>query len=148
MIDLIEITKPATFTYNSATGKTTCTIKYKNINVIGEAQCHPDDNDMQSERVGCYIAEMRAAIKYLQHIKNNELRPKLEALQHLESVYTVSPHCDNDSYELKILRRHIRLTLRELATAQNEIAMVKQNLKEYINLKDNLYKKIRKDKTH
>lgn len=148
MIDLIEITKPASFSYDSATGKTTCIIKYKNTEFVGEAQCHPDDNDMQSERVGCYIAEMRAAIKYLQHIKNNELRPKLEVLQHLESVYTVSPHCDNESYELIILRRQIRFVLRELATAQNEIAMVKQNLKEYIDLKDKLYQKIRKDKNH
>lgn len=146
MIDLLSIESPATYSYDPATGKSICHMQYKNEIFIGEATCHPHDTDMMSERVGCYIAEVRAAIKCTQFIKNHELRPALQALKHLESIYKTSPQCDENSKEFLMLRRQIQQVQKQLAAAQNEIALLKQNLKEYIDAKDKIYNKIRKDK--
>ena len=70
-------------------GQTLCVIEYKDHYFIGQAHCHPDDEDFMSEKTGCFIAESRAHQKYLKFVKNCEILPKLEALNHLKSTLAV-----------------------------------------------------------
>jgi hypothetical protein len=39
-----------------------CDLTYNNLTFTGVATCHPEDEDMKSERTGYFIAEMRANI--------------------------------------------------------------------------------------
>ena len=64
-------------------GQTLCVFEYKDHYFVGQAHCHPDDEDFMSEKTGCFIAESRAHQKYLKFVKNCEIFPKLEALNHL-----------------------------------------------------------------
>ena len=52
------------YKYDSHNKTSICEMIYDNKTFIGTAQCHPDDEDVASERVGAIIAESRAAIKY------------------------------------------------------------------------------------
>ena len=42
-----------------------CYLKYENITFYGESKCHPEDEDMKSERTGCFIAECRANLQLM-----------------------------------------------------------------------------------
>lgn len=51
------------FTWDEESGSAICIIKdEKNRVFIGEAICHPDDQDMISERTGCELAFRRAKL--------------------------------------------------------------------------------------
>lgn len=111
---------------------------------IGEAICHEDDYDMCSRRTGQEIAFARAKIKHMQHIKNNEIKPKLDALKHLYGCMAHSSKFNPESYENTMLQRQIRLLEFDLATINEMIKYERENLKTYINDKDRMYKHIRK----
>ena len=57
----------------------TSEIKYNNITFTGDAKCLPEDKDFESERTGCFIAEVKANIKKLKYIRKN-LRQELKGL--------------------------------------------------------------------
>ena len=59
-------------------GWATCTIYDHDTKFYGAAKCHPDDEDMKNRLAGQNIAEARASIQYLKHIRDNELRPQLK----------------------------------------------------------------------
>lgn len=77
-------------------GMTICTLRDKSNNVVhGYAYCHPDE-PQPSERVGEYIATIRAEIKYYKFIRKNELRPQMKALEH---VYTCISNTNSKLYD-------------------------------------------------
>lgn len=120
-----------------------CYLYDQNMVFVGEATCHEDDLDMASERTGCYIAEGRAIIKRLQHIKNNIIKPELKALKNALNVLNQSSKCNPKSQEIRILRKQIKVKENDLATVKAEIAMEKQYLSDYIKNKEIIYNKIR-----
>lgn len=134
------------FYYDKNDAITRCEIIYKNRVFVGEAICHVDDFDFKSETTGCFIAECRAEINKLRHVRNNELKPALQALKHTYGLYVQNKNYNPDSHESKILYKQIQLTNFNLITVNQEIAKLRKTLKDYIDGKEKLYQKIRKAK--
>lgn len=128
------------FHFHDEKGEALCIIEDKNHYFYGLATCHPNDEDFMSERTGCYIAELRARIKHLKHIKNNEIIPQINALKHV--ISTLGPKAEGE-YTYRRLVRELRNLEEELANCINIIADTQDYIKTYIEQKDNLYKKIR-----
>lgn len=120
-----------------------CVIKDgKNI-FTGQAHCHPEDQDFQNKLTGSIIAEARAEIAQFQHIRDNELRPQLKALQQLYYSMNHSKHFNPKSYEAKMLTRAIKRTEEELDITRAAIARLRAETNQFITDKDNLYKTLR-----
>ena len=137
------ITSKAEYTYDVETGRAIYTIKYNGLNFCGEAHCHPDDLDFGSERAGLSIAEARATIEFLRFLRDYEFKPQLKILKHLQANMCNSKNYNPISYEAKMLRSQIRVIENELATISNAIANEKKYLKDYIDGKDKLFKRLR-----
>lgn len=134
------------FIYND--GKAICTLQDKYGNIYqGEAQCHPDDMDMESEKTGCEIAFKRAKIKLYQAYKN-EIEIKIKAIHDLYYSLNQSKSFNENSYENKMIQRQLRLLQFDLITAKEIIATERKFLKEYIDSKENFYKCIRANRKH
>ena len=118
-------------------------LKHKELEFVGEAFCHPEDRDMASERTGLCIAEARAIIAQLVHKRNNELIPQLKILKHLYHNTSSSGNFNEKSYEAHMMRSQIHAIENQLTAINNEIAAERKHLKEYIDLKDKVYKRIR-----
>lgn len=131
------------YSWIEAAGKATCTITVKGKEFIGVAYCHPDDEDMKSQKTGQFIAEMRATVAYLTHVRDNELKPQLSALNQLYSNMKFSKKFNPNSYENYMLQRQIQLITSELTTIKQNLVLLKQGIKEYIKGKDNFYEAIR-----
>lgn len=131
------------FNYDKETGIAQCLIKYNGIYCDGEARCHPDDMDFESERVGLTIAEARANIKVLRFIRDYEIKPQLKILTHLYSNMKTSKSFNPISYEAKMVRSQIRAIEKELATINNGIADEQKFVMDYIAGKDKMYKRLR-----
>lgn len=110
---------------------------------IGEAKCHPDDQDLESELVGYSIASKRAVLRILKHHVKNELRPTLKTFNHLYDSMRQSKHFNYKSYEAKRIYRTIKDIEEEINTFKEMIKNTEEELKEYIISKDNLRTKIR-----
>ena len=121
----------------------TCILTYKGAEFRGVAYCHPDDEDFASERVGLSIAECRANIAFLRHIRDNEIKSQLRVLNHLIANMKNSKHYNPISYEMKMLRSQVRVIEKDLAAINNAIADERKFLKDYIDGKDKLFKKLR-----
>ena len=129
--------------YSYVNGSAVYVITYNGYRFVGEATCHPDDMDFASERVGLTIAEARANIKVLRHIRDCEIRPQLKVLNHLLSNMKTSKYYNPISYEATMLRSQIRAIEKELAAINNEIADEQKFIKDYVSGKDKLYKRLR-----
>ena len=129
--------------YSYTDGFATYVIKYNNQKFKGEAVCHPEDKDFESSRVGLTIAESRANIQVLRHIRENELKPQLKALNHLYANMKTSTYYNPASYEAKMVRSQIRAIEKELAIINNEINDERRFIKDYIDGKDKMYKRLR-----
>ena len=116
---------------------------YNGYRFVGEATCHSDDMDFESERVGLTIAEARANIKVLRHMRDCEVKPQLKILNHLLSNMKTSKSYNPISYEAKMLRSQIRTIEKELATINNAIADEQKFIKDYIDGKNKMYKRLR-----
>lgn len=110
---------------------------------IGEAKCHPDDQDLESELVGYLIASKRAVLRILKHHVKNELKPTLKTFNHLYDSMRQSKHFNYKSYEAKRIYRTIKDIEEEINTFKEMIKNTEEELKEYIISKDNLRTKIR-----
>lgn len=121
-----------------------CTIHYDNLEFYGDAVCHPDDKDMMSRLTGQKIAETRAMIQYLAHVRDFELRPQVRALRQLYFSMEHSKKFNKKSYEAKMLYRHIRATENDYIAIKQEIVRLKQELKNYLNDKEELFQIVRK----
>ena len=135
------MTKNITYEYNEGSAK--CIINYNGLDFIGMAKCHPEDEDMESERVGMTIAETRASIKVISFIRDYEVKPQLKILNHLYANMRRSKYYSPNSYEAKMLRSQIRVIEKELATINNQIADERKFVKDYIDGKDKLYQRLR-----
>lgn len=132
------------FDWKPEYGLSTCTITYKNHEFIGTANCHSDDNDMMSERTGSFIAESRAYRKYMQYVRDCELRPALNALKHTYDIMKQSKYFDEKSHEAQVIRKQIKYYEDELHMIRRALYTEAQYLREYIANKDLVYKRIRK----
>ena len=131
------------FDYDKELGLSRCYIEYNGIFCDGQAKCHPDDMDFESERVGMTIAESRANIKVLMFMRDYEVKPQLKILNHLYSNIKTSKHYNPNSYEAKMIRSQIRAIEKELATINNALADERKFLKDYTEGKEKLYQKLR-----
>lgn len=131
------------FTWNANEGIASCIIKYKDKTFCGVAACHTDDFDMMSEKTGCEIAYHRALIDYFKYVRDCELKPALKALKQLYYTMKHSSHFNPESYENRKLQRHIRMYEFDLETINTMIIEERKNLKDYIDKKDEFYKKTR-----
>lgn len=138
------MSKQPEYMWSERYGTAACTLFYKDYEFTGVANCHPDDQDMMSRLTGQIIAEYRATIKYLTFIKDFELRPQLQSLNHVFHCMKNSKYFDKKSYEARMLFRHINLLQKDIDTINEEIAITKQNLKEYIERKNKDHELIRK----
>lgn len=126
--------------------QTTCYITYNGITVSGTAKCHPDDEDMLSERTGCNIAEQRATIELLKLIRKIEIDPVVKELKHLKFCIENNPNYKCNSYEHRIVCKQLYRALMKLEMNKEDIRNKKAALKEYIEVKERLYQRIRKGK--
>lgn len=129
--------------YDYTNGNAVYIIEYNGYRFVGEATCHPDDLDFESERVGLTLAESRANIKVLRHIRDCEVKPQLKILNHLYGNMRTSKYYNPNSYEAKMLRNQIRAIEKELVIINNGIADEQKFIKDYIEGKDKLYKRLR-----
>ena len=131
------------FNWDPEEGVASCIIKYKNQTFCGVAMCHKEDQDMMSEKTGMEIAYRRATIDYLKYVRDMELKPALKALKQLYYTMKHSTHFNPESYENSKLQRHIRMYEFDLETINELIVNERKNLKDYIDKKDEFYKKTR-----
>ena len=110
---------------------------------IGEAWCADEDKDFESMIMGSTIAEMRAQIEAAKTYRN-DLKIKLSALNQLLYSMNQSNKFRPKSYEATMLYHQIYLIKNDLEIAKHQLAVLKLDLFEYINDKDNYHKKIRK----
>ena len=112
-----------------------CTIYDRDAEFVGIATCHADDIPYASELTGGHISEARAIIKYMQHQKlivSNQLK----CLRHVYGCIKSSSKHQPKSIESRLIRNQIRVKENELAEINSDIKDVKENLKEYITLKN------------
>lgn len=130
------------FTWDEETKTASCLLEEGGKTFIGMAHCHPEDEDFASEKTGCEIAFMRAKIKVLKNIRD-ELKISLKTLKDLYHSMNMSHRFNEKSYENKMLQRKTREINFDLDTTKEIIATEEQKLREYIEKKENFYKKTR-----
>lgn len=135
--------KPNEYIWNEGMGLAECKVYYKDLVFCGDAWCHPEDEDMKSKLTGLTIAEIRATIQVLQHIKNNEVRPQLDVLLQLYNTMKNSKRFNKKSYEMSMIFRRINALKNELDATKKEIAILSKNLRDYIAKKENDHQVIR-----
>lgn len=128
--------------FNKETGESICIFDSEYGRIVGTAQCHPDDEDMKNELTGTTIASMRAERKYLQLCKI-ECKGQLAALKQLYYSMKHSNNFNPKSYESKMLFRQIQLIENDLITIKQMITINSEQLKKYIDDKDDFYTKLR-----
>lgn len=109
----------------------------------GTASCHPDDQDMMSEKTGYEIAYRRAKIESLRYYRNT-LKLQLKALKQLYYSMNQSSHFNPKSYENKMLQRQIRMIELDLTVVKEMLVHDQQKLKEYLSEKDKFYVAVRR----
>ena len=134
-----------TYIWDEATGIATYKIFNDKEEFVGQAHCHNKDNDMMSEKVGCIIASARARIAMCQYLKREETI-RCKALIHFYSLINHSKRSNPDSYEVKMLLKQIQSHREAIKAIDEYIEIERKTLKEYIDEKDNMYQKIRKNR--
>lgn len=109
---------------------------------IGEAWCSEEDKDFESMIIGSTIAEMRAQIAAATTYRN-DLRIRLAALKQLYYSMKHSRQFNPKSYENRMLYRQMKLIESDLSIAIHQLAVLKLDLHEYINDKDEVHKRLR-----
>lgn len=110
----------------------------------GTAICHEQDKDMMSEKTGLYLAEQRATIAYLQDARDNDIKPKLQMLEHIYDGFQQSKYFNEKSYESRFIRRQIRFLENDLTTINETLAETRKNITRTIIEKDKFYRDVRK----
>ena len=133
------------YTWDPNTGTASCIIEYDGLTFCGIAKCHPNDEDMQSEKVGMYIAELRAKIKFMQYQKRID-RAKDDEIKNLLFSMDRSKHFDCNSYAVKRLYKHLKAAMLEVENDRKLIEDYRIEIKRYIDTKDIFYKYIRRNR--
>ena len=131
------------YQYDEHSGNSYFDIEHNGLSMCGQAKCHPDDADMMSERTGLTIAEARAHIQILKAKKKYEIQPKIDVLRHLLTNIQSSKNHNPRAYESCRLRSQLAHWEGQLAEINADIADEEKYLKEYIDQKDKLYRKLR-----
>ena len=131
------------YQYDKDSGNSYFYIEHNGLSMCGQAKCHPDDADMMSERTGLTIAEARAHIQMLKTKKKYEIQPKIDVLRHLLTNIQSSKNHNPKAYESCMLRSQLAHWEGQLAEINADIADEEKYLKEYIDQKDKLYRKLR-----
>lgn len=134
------------FKHYKETGISVCKIKDKDLTFVGKAKCHPDDEDMKSEKVGCEIAYSRAVIEALKHKRDCVIKPSLRALRQLYFSMKNSKKFNPKAYETKMMWRQIQNWQFDLTTINEMLATERKNLHKYITEKEKFYESIRKNR--
>lgn len=130
--------------WDAETGISQCVITAKDGSVhVGSAKCSPQDEDMKSEKTGGVIAEMRAYIAYLKHIRDYQIKPELKSLKMFWSTINYSKYYDANSYPVQMLLRRIQKYEDELSAVNEQIDEYKDNLNTYMEQKAIFYNKVR-----
>ena len=108
----------------------------------GIAKLHKDDEDVESEFIGCHIAESKAYIKYIKE-KIKILTNQIKALENYEKLIKnlkeYQPHSRENRklrrmiYELKQERTNWRKSINILTKTGNEICEEKRRVLKRIN---------------
>lgn len=108
----------------------------------GIARLHEDDRDVESEFIGCHIAESKAYIKYIKE-KIKILTHQIKALENYENLIKnlkeYQPHSRENRklrrmiFELKQERVNWRKSIETLNKANNEICEEKRRMLKRIN---------------
>lgn len=130
------------FFWDEEEGLATCRLTDGKKTFYGEAVCHPDDKDFQSERVGCEIALRRAEIDMLKQIKY-EQKLIYDTINHVYSTMNHSSKYNPDSYEAKSIQRELANALLDYVSFSEILKERKQALRTYIENKEGFYKKLR-----
>ena len=101
--------------------------------------------DFWSEKTGCFIAECKANIKKLKHIKS-KLVEEVNTLTKTENILKSCKYYNSEHFESKRLHKIISQKSAELEELKNCIKDEEEYLHKYIQDKDNFYKKIRAKK--
>lgn len=129
-------------------GVSICKLKTEYGEFIGKAKCHPDDEDMKSEKVGCEIAYCRATIKSMVYARDGIIKPSIKALKQLLFSMKHSKKFNPKSYEIKMLWRQIRNWTDDLNTINNLLAKERTELNKYIKSKEELYQRLREKRNN
>lgn len=135
--------KQPDFTWNNESGTSSCILSDGVNEFIGIAMCCDDDKDMISEKTGCTIALFRAEIAYYKHMRDNEIKPALNALNHLKSIITSNSKFNPKSYEYRRLISQINQKEDDLTVIKKLLKDKREELKEYIDSKEKCYQRIR-----
>ena len=138
----MKINKPK-FEWCKEDRQAICTLYTDHGEFKGVASCHPDDEDMMSEKVGFEIALNRAIIKSLVFERENRIKPSLKALKQLYYSMKHSKNFNKKSYEAKMLWGQIQNWQFDLDTINEIIDRNRKILTDYINTKEALYQNIR-----
>lgn len=135
------------YSYDPATGIAEAEYRTpRGTTIKGIARCHPDDKDMQSEKTGLTLADLRAEIAYQRDYRDNVLKPQIIILEHVADSIAHSKSYNEFSHENVVLRRQIRFLKNDLNTTQEIIAGLKKYIKIYIDEKENFYQKVRRNR--
>lgn len=113
---------------------------------VGKATCHPDDYDLESEKVGFSIALQRAAIKALKWYKNVTLTEQYKAIKQYYNSIKQSKHFDPKGYEAKMLYRAINRYESDIQMVKDTIIDSELTLREYLQAKEIFRDKIRESR--
>lgn len=127
-----------TFDYNKNTGYAYCEIKYDNMIFTGNAKCLPEDEDFESERTGCFIAEVKANVKKLKYIRKN-LRKELKGLTNFQKRLECCKNYNENSFEAKRLRKEIYIYQEQIEALSSAIEDEEKYLVKYVNEKEAFY---------
>lgn len=125
-----------------------CDLTYNNLTFTGISRCHPDDTDMMSQRTGYFIAELRANIQKLRWCRDYEVIPMLKHYKHFYDCLSHSSKFNPETYEAQMILKELKKWEYELKAIRADIKSEREYLKEYIDTKEKLYQRIRKDKNN
>lgn len=137
--------KEPMFNYDEATSTTICIIEDKDKTFVGYATCHPDDMEFCSVRTGEQIAATRAYIDYLKDIKR-DIQFELKSFKRFYNDIKNMPQYNKEDYTVRHLLKIIKKLTEELSTVQSDIKQEKKNLSLFIDSKNELYRKLEKQK--
>ena len=132
------------YDWDPETKTASCIITDDNHNTFyGIAHCHPEDEDMCSEKTGCEIAFRRAFLNALRYYRDTSFKVKYDTLNHFYNLINHSKHFNEQSYEVKMLKRQLCMAKDDLNSVRELIRGTQEELRNYITQKEQFYKKIR-----
>jgi hypothetical protein len=112
---------------------------------MGNTKLHEEDKDIQSDFVGCHIAEYKARIKYEKE-KLIELKKKNKVLKSLVTDMERLNGYEKNNLEARFVRKQYYLSNETIQNQKEKIKVLKDNLlytiQNYRQEKENFDKKI------